>query len=701
MTRVAQCLTQEHDLPLVALAVLVCLIGSAASVQLFGRIKSATGPSRPGWVILAAVGTGTMVWSTHFVAMMAFRTQARVILDPSITLISLLVAIALAAPGLALASRKPRWAGAAGGALIGVAVSSMHYLGMVAYRLDGIVTWDWRYVSASVVMASLFGAAAFHVLNQPGRWCKLQAAGLLGFAVAVLHFTGMAAMNITVLDFGGGLSDGAMSALAVTTAVAALLVIGCAAVSALIDGHTQGESYRRLRHMALHDGLTDLPNRASFNEELSRRLGMGTGGYTCMAVVMLDLSRFKAINDTYGHQAGDQLLIALAARLSSILRPGEYVSRLGGDEFAVLVSYNKPVELSAFLKRLTAIFANPFAFERFTALIGGNIGVALANQDGRDADTLLAKADLAMYRAKFVRSAEPCFYEPGMDDAVRDRRELAHDLRAAIAVGSFELHYQVQASISTCEITGYEALIRWQHPTRGLIPPSVFIPLAEEIGEIIPLSVWVFRQACLEASLWPNQHSVSVNLSPIHLSDPDLIKTVRSALDDSGLATERLTLELTESAIIRDREFALGQLATLKGMGIGIALDDFGIGYSSLDVLRTFPFDRIKLDMSFVAEIERNQQAVSILRSIAALGTTLNMPVLAEGIENAAQLSIVAREGCAAIQGYLIGKPSRSLADPGQLRYAMTLGPRGILPTDLGRSDLVVKSDLTVATALG
>ena len=700
MTRVALCLTQQHDLPLVALAVLICLIGSAASVQLFGRIKSATGPSRLGWVILAAAGTGTMVWSTHFVAMMAFRTQARVVLDPFITLISLLVAIALAAPGLALASRQPRWVGAAGGALIGAAVSAMHYLGMVAYRLDGTVTWDWRYVVASVVIASLFGAVAFHVVNQSGRWRKLQAAGLLGFAVAALHFTGMAAMNITVLDFGDGLSDGAMAALAVTTAVAALLVIGCAAVSALIDGHTQDESYRRLRHMALHDGLTDLPNRVSFNEELSRRLEMG-GGYSCMAVVMLDLSRFKAVNDTYGHQAGDQLLIALAARLSSMTRVGEYVSRLGGDEFAVLVSYDKPAELSAFLEHLQAIFATPFAFERFTASISGNIGVALAIQDGRDADTLLAKADLAMYRAKSVRSGEPCFYEPGMDDAVRDRRDLANDLRAAITVGSFELHYQVQVSVGTGDITGYEALIRWHHPTRGLIPPGVFIPLAEEIGEIIPLSVWVFRQACSEASLWPNRHSVSVNLSPIHLSDPDLIKTLRSALDDSGLATERLTLELTESAIIRDREFALCQLATLQRMGIGIALDDFGIGYSSLDVLRSFPFNRIKLDMSFVAEIERNQQAVSILRSIAALGETLNMPVLAEGIENAAQLSIVAREGCAAIQGYLIGKPSRTLADPSQVRHAMKLGPNDILPSGPGRSDLVTKPDLALATALG
>jgi len=304
--------------------------------------------------------------------------------------------------------------------------------------------------------------------------------------------------------------------------------------------------------------------------------------------------------------------------------------------------------------------------------------VALAIHDGRDADTLLAKADLAMYRAKSLHSDAPCFYQADMDDAVRERRELANDLRDAVAAGSFELHYQVQASVKTGEVTGYEALIRWQHPVRGAISPVTFIPIAEDSGLIVPLSIWVLRQACFEAALWTNRHVVAVNLSPLHLSDPQLVETVRLALLDSGLPAERLSLELTESAIIHDRRFALNQLRQLKAMGIAIALDDFGVGYSSLDVLRAFPFDRIKLDASFVAEIEHSEQAVAILRSVTALGISLDMPVLAEGIEQPAQLSIVAREGCAAIQGYLIGKPSRSLASPDQVRRAMLLAPRAV-----------------------
>jgi len=677
MMHVALCIAREHDVPLVMLALLVCLIGSSATIQLFGRIRSATGGSRLGWISLAAVATGTMVWATHFVAMMAFRTQAPVVLDPLLTLLSLLVAIGLAAPGLALAASRHRRGGMVGGGIVGIAISVMHYVGMSAYRIDGIVTWAWGYVAASVLLSVVLGGMAFHLLASRRPWRRTQAALLLGLAVAALHFTGMAAMSIAVLKLGDGLSDLTMAGLAIATAIASLIIVGCAAISALIDGHTKGEAYRRLRRMALHDGLTDLPNRMSFNEELERRF-LVKGGHACMAVVMMDLSRFKVVNDTYGHQAGDQLLMALAARLTAMLKPGECVARLGGDEFAAVVSYDQPDELTDFLRRLREAFVAPFNFDRFTASIGANIGVALAVHDGFDPDALLAKADLAMYRAKSAHSPEPCFFDAQMDDAVRTRREIIADLREAIETQAFELHFQVQAAVATGEITGYEALVRWKHPQKGMIPPAAFIPLAEESGEIVPLSIWILRQACFEAALWPNRHSVSVNLSPKHLSDPRLVDTVRQALADSGLPAGRLTLELTEGAIIRDRRVALEQLQALKAMGIGIALDDFGVGYSSLDVLRSVPFDCIKLDASFVAAIDNDEQAVAILRSVAALGATLNMRVLAEGIEEASQLSIVAREGCSAVQGYLIGRPSRTLRDADEIRQTMSLKPRPV-----------------------
>lgn len=678
MMRLALCIGEEHDLRLVALAVLICVIGSAATGQLFQRVKSAAGGVRAGWLMLASVGIGTMVWSTHFVAMMGFRAKVPVTLDPGLTLVSLLVVIGLAVPGLIVAKKAARGAGFAGGAIIGVGIAAMHYLGMAAYRVDGIVTWDWTYVCASVLLSITLTGAAFHLMGATSAKARMAGPGILALGVALLHFTGMAAMSIAVLDFGGnGLSDLTHTLLAVTTSVGALLVVGCAGVSALIDGQTQNDAYRRLRRMALHDGLTDLPNRMAFIEELNRRFTI-EGGAPCMAVVMLDLSRFKAVNDTYGHQAGDQLLIALSARFTAMLRTGEYIARLSGDEFSAVISFNERDELTSFLERLQAAFAMPFVFERFSASISANIGVALAVHDGFDANTLLGKADLAMYRAKSAHSGTPCFYDARMDDAVRSRRDLANDLYDAVQVGAFELHYQVQASIPTGEITGYEALVRWRHPTLGLVSPATFIPLAEEAGQIVPLSIWILRQACFEAALWPNRHVVSVNLSPLHLADPSLVETVQTALIDTGLPPERLQLELTESAIIHDRRYALGQLKALKALGISIALDDFGVGYSSIDVLRAFAFDRIKLDASFVAEIERDEQAVSILRSVAALGATLHMPILAEGVEQPGQLAIVAREGCIAIQGYLIGKPSRALADPEQVRRLMTLRPQAV-----------------------
>jgi diguanylate cyclase (GGDEF)-like protein len=677
MIDVVLCTVQQHDLRLVGMALLICLTGSIATVQLFNRVRASSSYRRFGWIALTSVGAGTMVWATHFVAMMAFRTTAPVILDPILTLSSLLAVIGIAMPGLALAAHRRRWAGALGGAVIGLGITVMHYIGMSAYRVDGIVTWNWNYVAASALLSSGLAALSFHVLTGRSAWRNANAVCLLSAAVAALHFTGMTAMSITVLKLGHGLSDLTMVTLATTTTVATGIIVGCAAISALIDGHTQSETYRRLRYLAMHDSLTDLPNRMCFIEELERRF-LIKDGYPCMAVIMMDLSRFKVVNDTYGHQAGDQLLVALSTRMTAMLKPGECIARLGGDEFSAVISYNEPVDLEDFLARLTAVCSAPFLFDRFTASIGANIGVALAIHDGFDADALLAKADLALYRAKSIHSNEPCFYDSEMDDAVREGRELVVDLRTALDEGAFELHYQVQASVTTGEICGYEALIRWHHPVRGMVPPASFIPLAEKSGDIVPLSIWILRQACFEAALWTNRHPVSVNLSPMHLADPRLIETVRSALNDSGLPPERLLLELTESAIIHDRRFALEQLRALKAMGIAIALDDFGVGYSSLDVLRSFPFDRIKLDASFVSEIEHDEQAVSILRSVAALGATLNMPVLAEGVEEAAQLSIVAREGCTAVQGYLIGKPSRRLTDPDHVRRIVTLRPHPV-----------------------
>ncbi len=331
MMSVIGCVLYQHDLRLVAVSVVICLMGSAATMQLFQRILSTSGKSRGGWIALASVGTGTMIWCTHFIAMMGFVTEAPVVLDVPLTLVSLAIAIGLAGGGLCVAASPNSGKALLGGGIIGLGTAAMHYTGMAAYRVDGLVTWHWSHVAASVILSTFLSAAAFRYGRKKRSYHFAGASGLLSLAVASLHFTAMAAMTVRVMGLSSahGLSASTMAGLGMATACAAVLFIGCAAVSTLIDNQNQTDTHRRLRHMALHDSLTDLPNRMCFRDDLEQRIGKN-GGTPFMAVVMLDLSRFKAVNDTYGHQAGDQLLMALAARMTATLREGECVARLGG-----------------------------------------------------------------------------------------------------------------------------------------------------------------------------------------------------------------------------------------------------------------------------------------------------------------------------------------------------------------------------------
>ncbi len=450
-----------------------------------------------------------------------------------------------------------------------------------------------------------------------------------------------------------------------------LLGVAAAAAKLLVDARARDKALRYLMQIATSDILTGLPNRLSFDCEFSRWLADPNriGGF---AVVMIDLTRFKFVNDTYGHQAGDELLIALAARFREALQPGqEFIARLGGDEFAVLLPSAEMPDLSLRLERITAVFKDPFRFQRFTTHASANIGVALAPADGRDADTLLAQADLAMYCAKQAHSPRPCFYTASMDQAVRERRDLIHRLRTAIGTDDLRLHYQPQCAVQTRAITGYEALCRWQAGDGRYVPPTEFIPLAEETGEIVRLGTWVLTRACRDAMLWPEPLKIAVNLSPLQLTDASLASTVARVLHETGLPPYRLELDVTDAAIVKDRTRALDQMTKLKALGVTLALDGFGVGSSSFDILRDFRFDRIKLGPSFMAGAVGNPQAIAILSAVTLLGRKLDMSVLAGGIETPEQLDLAAREGCAGVQGHLLGRPGRHLADPTTIRRTM------------------------------
>lgn len=687
MTAVIGCVIYQHNPWLLAAALLVCIISSWGVIRLFNRATSRKNLQKIVWHFLTAILAGSAIWSTHFIALIGFDSGAPFEFDPAFTTISLLVAMVGAACGFVVAaSGWFRSAPLAGGAIVGLAVSAMHYAGMMAYRVQGIVSWNEDYVTASVVFAIVLSAAAFHVAMTRGasKYSESLAAALLVLAILTLHLTGMTAFHVEPLLIEGRYSNpAALQALGFAVAGVALL-IGCAGLAGyLIDEGVRAESFKELQQMALHDSLTGLPNRRSFNERLDQEIQLAneTGGK--VALVGIDLDRFKEINDLRGHTTGDEVLKNLAKRMTSILKDSDFVARLGGDEFAAFHRTSTSADLIDFLSRIEAVLSQVIKVDGYEFLPGASIGVAVYPDNAADKVSLVNNADLAMYRAKADVSQTVCFYEPSMDEAVRARRSLANELREAMLRDQLVIHYQVQTSVATGEIVGYEALLRWEHPARGFIPPSEFIPIAEENGLIIQLGEWVLRTACLDAASWKPAYKVSVNVSPVQFAHVDLHQVIVEALLMSGLPANRLELELTETTIFANKERSLHILRQIKALGVKVALDDFGTGYSSLDTLRSFPFDKIKLDRSFIIEVESSLQAKAIIRAVLALGQSLAIPVLAEGIETEGQLELLRHEGCNEVQGYLLGRPAPldRIVASGQLELGGKASQSDVIPS--------------------
>ncbi|WP_158094274.1 putative bifunctional diguanylate cyclase/phosphodiesterase [Erythrobacter donghaensis] len=427
------------------------------------------------------------------------------------------------------------------------------------------------------------------------------------------------------------------------------------------------ERERQIIHVGLHDGLTGLPNRKLFTEQLANTLARRRAGERVM-VVYVDLDDFKMVNDTLGHPAGDALLRMVADHLRED-HPDALIARLGGDEFAILIDgIDDKASLGNIADGLQRSFDRPLSVNGQAATCGASIGIAMAPVDGEDGITLMKNADLALYRAKHEGKAGYHFFEPALDEAARQRRQLELDLRAAIKDGGFELHFQPLYSLAEKRLTGFEALIRWNHPKRGRVNPVEFIPLAEETGLIIPIGEWVLREACHQASMWPDDVSVAVNVSPKQFAASGIASTVLSALSASGLPPHRLELEITESIFIADVDTTLSTLHSLRNLGVKIALDDFGTGYSSLSYLRSFPFDKVKIDRSFVEDLGTSTNGHAMIRAITMLAGALGMETLAEGVEDIAQFEVLEREGCQNIQGYLFSRPVAADAVAGLLR---------------------------------
>jgi diguanylate cyclase (GGDEF)-like protein len=416
----------------------------------------------------------------------------------------------------------------------------------------------------------------------------------------------------------------------------------------------------KIREMATLDALTGLSNRFEFKQRLTQSLAETGRQDSAFAVHYLDLDHFKAVNDSLGHTIGDMLLQEVGKRIRASVRGDDTVARLGGDEFAIIQRvHSVPGDVMRLAERLIASLSEPFLIDDAVIEIGASIGISLAPHDSVDADELLRNADMALYHAKLERGVYT-FFKPEMDEEVRSRRQMQADLRIALAEKQFALRFQPVVSLPNGMVRSFEALIRWQHPERGDVPPSEFIALAEEDGLIVQIGQWVLEEACRQAAKWPEHVKVAVNVSAVQFKAPGLIESIVEAIRASGIAAHRLIVEVTESVMIKNPEQAITTLHALRNMGVPIAMDDFGTGYSSLSYLRRFPFDKIKIDRTFVNEIDESEESAAIVRAAVGLAKALRMETVAEGIETERQLARVSAEGCDMAQGYFISRPMRA-----------------------------------------
>ena len=415
-------------------------------------------------------------------------------------------------------------------------------------------------------------------------------------------------------------------------------------------------SEERVAHMARHDALTDLPNRVLLRERLEHELKRVKRG-ECLAMLCLDLDQFKSINDALGHPIGDELLKLVADRLRGCTREPDTVARLGGDEFAIIMTQlNQPTDAAALAKRIRESIVKPYQIEGHTIVTDISIGISVAPFDAIEPDPLLRNADMALYGAKADGRGTYRFFEPEMNTRMKARRELEMDLRRALVGKEFELHYQPLVSLESSDVNAFEALLRWNHPKKGLISPAEFIPIAEETGLIVPLGEWVLKAACYEAVEWPDHIKVAVNLSPAQLNNRNLLNVVVGALGETGMPPHKLQLEITETVLLQNTFATLQTLHELRKLGVQIALDDFGTGYSSLSYLRSFPFDKIKIDRSFIQDLANGDEPVAIVQAVANLAKSLKMASTAEGVETQQQMDMLQALGCTEMQGYLFSQ---------------------------------------------
>ncbi len=638
----------------------VCLFGTWVGMRHFARARATSGSTRYGWLFMASVGTGAALWASTFISILALDPQLNSGFEPVATGLVLVVAVVSCLIGFEIGSRHFTLAPELGGLIMGVGILGMHFIGLKGWHIAGTTQWNAYGVVMTFVLGLGLSALAVNRANRPvTRWCRHGAAIVLAFMICTMHYA-LTVSTTAIPDASVALPPYLVPADMLGFAVVGvvLLVMGSGFSTYIIDLRARTESADRIHQLSFNDTMTGLPNRIAFNERLAFDAADAHEKAHKLAAFSIDVDGFKDINDVFGHSAGDLLLIEVADRMRRALAPGEFLARQSGDEFLGLqMSGNHPHDAHAFAGRIAQALAKPFAVQGQPVTLTASIGFSVFPIDTPERDQLLSNAKLAMYRGKSKQRGTICQYQREMDDSARARRALARDLQTAAERNELELHYQLQTTLDDGKICGAEALMRWRHPKRGMISPAEFIPLAEETEAIIAMGEWALRTACRDAAEGRIPGTVAVNLSPVQFGRDDLAETIHMVLLETGLSPRRLEVEVTESTIMSDQSRGLHILRKLKAMGISVAMDDFGTGYSSLATLHAFPFDKIKLDQSFVKRLPDDAAAAAIVRTVLALGESLGMPVLAEGIETEAQWQFLAGEGCAKGQGYLFAKP--------------------------------------------
>lgn len=658
---------------LVAIAGSVCLFGTWVGMRHFARARATEGTTRIGWLFMASVGTGAALWASTFISILALDSSLNSGFEPVATGVVLVIAIIACLIGFEIGSRHFTLAPEAGGLTMGVGILAMHFIAFQGWHIAGHVEWNVYGVTLTLLLGLSLSALAVNRANRPvTRWCRHGAAIVLAFMICVMHYA-MTASASAVADASIGLPSYLIPAHILGLAVvgAVLLVMGSGFSTYIIDLKLRTESADRIHQLSFNDTMTGLPNRIAFNERLAFDAADAHEKAHKLAAFSIDIDGFKDVNDVFGHSAGDLLLIEVADRMRRLLGTGEFLARQSGDEFLGLqMSGNHPHDAQAFAERISGVFANPFDVNDQPVTLTASIGFSIFPIDTPERDQVLSNAKLAMHRGKTKQRGLICRYHREMDDTARARRALARDLQHAAERGELELHYQLQTTLADGEICGAEALMRWRHPKRGMISPAEFIPLAEETEAIVEMGEWALRTACRDAAAGRIPGTVAVNLSPVQFKDDNLAETIHAILIETGLSPRRLEVEVTESTIMSDQTHGLHILRKLKAMGISVAMDDFGTGYSSLATLHAFPFDKLKLDQSFVKRLPDDAAAAAIVRTVLALGDSLGMPVLAEGIETEAQWQFLSQAGCAKGQGYLFAKPASLALLPAAIEAA-------------------------------